>query len=38
LHRHYLALEFPLPSPDGTHLAFSRISGDSNVWLIDNFR
>jgi Tol biopolymer transport system component/DNA-binding winged helix-turn-helix (wHTH) protein len=31
------ALEFPLPSPDGRHLAFRQQTWESNAWLLENF-
>jgi serine/threonine protein kinase len=30
-------LAFPKPSPDGRHLAFSQLTFETNVWLVDNF-
>jgi eukaryotic-like serine/threonine-protein kinase len=30
-------LDFPYPSPDGRHLAFTQQSWESNAWLLENF-
>jgi Tol biopolymer transport system component len=30
-------LGWPVPSPDGRHLAFHQLTFDSNAWLLENF-
>jgi len=37
LHESDLWMAFPVSSPDGRHLAYSAMTADSNVWLLENF-
>ena len=30
-------IHYPIPSPDGRHLAFTFITYESNAWLLENF-
>jgi len=32
-----MAIGWAIPSPDGKHLAFWKASGNSNVWMLENF-
>jgi len=34
---HDLEIRYGIPSPDGRRLAFSGLTVNSNVWLLDNF-
>jgi hypothetical protein len=31
------SIDYPIPSPDGRHLAFTATSYESNAWLLEHF-
>jgi len=31
------SIDYPVPSPDGRHLAFTIFTAESNAWLLENF-
>ncbi len=37
LHKANYLAERPVPSPDGTYLAFGEVTSESNAWMIENF-